>query len=76
MEYKAIVSFSGVKISMFAGQVRDISDPALAERLEKAGYIMPVVADVPEPKAEPEPEPPKVEKKSSTRGKGKKKDED
>ena len=72
MEYKAIVSFSGVKLSMFAGQVREISDPALAERLEKAGYIMPLVADEPEPKAEP----PKVEKKSSTKGKGKKKDED
>lgn len=69
MEYKAIVSFSGLTLSMYAGQVKEISDTALAERLVKAGYIMPLVADEPEPKAEPEP--PKVEKKPSSKGKGK-----
>lgn len=39
MQYKALVSFSGV-ISMSAGQVREISDKALADDLVKAGYIV------------------------------------
>jgi len=38
MEYRAKVSFSGI-ISMAAGQVAEIADPAIAKDLLKAGYI-------------------------------------
>ena len=37
--YRAVTSFSGV-ISMAMGEVREISDPLIAEDLLKAGYIM------------------------------------
>lgn len=71
MMYKAIVSFSGAGISMMAGQVAEISKPALVDDLLGAGYIIPFEADeVPEPKTE---NPPKAVKKSSTKGKGSKK---
>lgn len=36
--YKALVSFSGV-ISMAAGDVREIADPAIVADLTRAGYI-------------------------------------
>lgn len=36
--FKALVSFSGV-ISMAAGDVREIADPAIAADLMRAGYI-------------------------------------
>ena len=39
MLYMATVSFSG-KISMYEGEVREISDPSLVEDLTKAGYII------------------------------------
>ena len=42
--YKATVSFSGL-ISMSGGKVGEISDPAIADDLLKAGYIIPYVAD-------------------------------
>lgn len=71
MEYKAIVSFSGLKLSMRAGEVRDISEASLADDLAHAGYIIPLEADAPKADA-PEV---KVEKKTSTKGKGKKKNE-
>ena len=45
MEYKAIVSFSGLKLSMRAGEVRDISEASLADDLAHAGYIIPLEAD-------------------------------
>ena len=38
MMYKALVSFSG-KLSMAMGEVREISDLALAKNLLKVGYI-------------------------------------
>lgn len=38
MAYKALIAFSGV-ISMDKGEVRDISDLAIAYDLLKAGYI-------------------------------------
>ncbi len=67
MEYKAIVSFSGLKLSMRAGEVRDISEASLADDLAHAGYIIPLEADAPKAPA------PKKEavKKTSTKGKGK-----
>ena len=36
--YKALVSFSG-KVTMSAGDVREIADTTIAEDLLKAGYI-------------------------------------
>ena len=44
MKYRALVSFSGLLVSMAQGEVREITDSALAERLIKVGYIMPVDA--------------------------------
>lgn len=41
--YKAIVGFSG-KISMSAGEVREITDTAVIKDLLKAKYIEPVEA--------------------------------
>lgn len=44
MAYKACVSFSGLKISMAKGQIREITDAALVADLLKAGYIVPYEA--------------------------------
>ena len=70
-KYKATVSFSGVKISMSQGEVREISDPALVENLIKAGQIIELVETQPKTKteAEPEAEPKEEPKKSSRKGK-------
>lgn len=38
MQYKALISFSGL-ISMAEGEVREIGDPAIVNDLLKAGYI-------------------------------------
>ena len=40
MAFKATISFSGRKISMKKGDVRDITDEALAKDLLKAGYVI------------------------------------
>lgn len=40
MLYLALVSFSGI-ISMFKGEIREISDSSLVDDLMKAGYITP-----------------------------------
>lgn len=68
MEYKAIVSFSGLKLSMRAGEVRDISEASLADDLAHAGYIIPLEADAPQKASAPKKE---AVKKTSTKGKGK-----
>lgn len=39
MEYKAKVNFSGIKLSMCVGEVKDISDANIAKDLLRAGYI-------------------------------------
>ena len=44
MAYIACVSFSGNKLSMAKGQIREISDSALVDDLLKAGYIIPYEA--------------------------------
>ena len=61
MKYRALVSFSGLLVSMAQGEVREITDSALAERLIKVGYIMPMEkpAKVEEPAEEPEKKPTK-----------------
>ena len=38
MKYKAKVNFSG-KVSMYVGEVKDISDDTIAKDLLRAGYI-------------------------------------
>ena len=40
MAYKATIAFSGRKISMKKGDVRDITDEALAKDLLNAGYVI------------------------------------
>ena len=40
MAYKATISFSGRKLSMRRGEVRDITDEALAKDLLGAGYVI------------------------------------
>ena len=49
MAYKATISFSGRKISMKKGDVRDITDEALAKDLLNAGYVI-ELADESKPK--------------------------
>ena len=70
-KYKATVSFSGLKISMVCGEVREISDQALVDNLIKAGQIIELVETPPKASAkeEPEDEPKKEPKKSSRKGK-------
>ena len=70
-KYKATVSFSGIKIAMVQGEVREISDPALIDNLLKAGQIIELVETQPKAKAEAEPEtePKEEPKKSSRKGK-------
>ena len=66
MLYLATISFSGNQISMAKGKLCEISDPALAADLTKAGYIIPYEAT--DKKGE-ETEKPKTKRKG-------KKDED
>lgn len=40
MAYKATIAFSGRKLSMRRGEVRDITDDALAKDLLNAGYVI------------------------------------
>ena len=54
--YRALISFSG-KISMAEGEVRNISDKAVADDLLGAGYIEEIAPAKAEKKAEPKPEP-------------------
>lgn len=68
-KYKATVSFSGIKIAMVQGEVREISDPALIDNLLKAGQIVELVETQPKAKAEPETEPKEEPKKSGRKGK-------
>ena len=77
-KYRATVSFSGLKIAMICGEVREISDPSLVANLIKAGQIVEVVEtppkakEIPVPKPQPTPEPmeePKEVKKSGRKGK-------
>ena len=70
--YRALISFSG-KVSMAEGEIRDISDKAIADDLLDAKYIEEINPAKPEKKPDPKPEE-KVEekpKKKSTRKKKK-----
>lgn len=78
MQYKALVSFSSVKLSMATGDVREISDTSIANDLLKAGYVIPLdPEDDKKVKEEREPEESKEETKAEkpkTKRKGKKSD--
>ena len=41
--YKALKSFSGIKISMAKGQEKEITDPGLIQDLLRAGYIEEII---------------------------------
>lgn len=49
MMYKALISFTG-SISMAMGDVREITDVALADRLQRVGYISPIGDSKPDEK--------------------------
>lgn len=76
MQYKALVSFSSIKLSMATGDVREISDTSIANDLLKAGYVIPLDPDEDDIKVK-EPEESKEETKAEkpkTKRKGKKSD--
>ena len=75
MEYLAIVSFSGLKLSMRAGDIRAISDESLASDLVDAHLIIPFEEYDGKALTEPKAEPKKAEKKTASKGKGKAKNE-
>ena len=65
--YKALISFSGV-ISMACGEVREISDRAIAKDLLEAGYIEKIITEKDnknEAKAEVKSKPKKRTKKTT-----------
>lgn len=43
--YKALKSFSGIKISMAKGQEKEITDPVLIQDLLRAGYIEEIIVN-------------------------------
>ena len=74
MAYKATISFSGRKISMKKGDVRDITDEALAKDLLNAGYVIELEDKKPQA-SKPEASKPKTSSKKSSK-KDEKKDGD
>lgn len=81
MQYKALISFSCLSMSMAMGDVREISDSSLANDLLDAGYIYPLDDEKKEakkPKEIKEPEEKAKEEikaeKPKTKRKGKKSD--
>lgn len=70
MQYKALVSFSGV-ISMATDEVREISNESVAKDLLKAGYIIEVkeFRNKPVQEDKPEKEEKPTEKPKKKRGK-------
>ena len=71
MKVRAIISFTGT-FSMARGEVREISDLAIAENLKKVGYVEEIGAKVEkkaEKKTEDAPEEKVTEKKKSPRRK-------
>lgn len=79
MQYKALVSFSSVKLSMATGDVREISDTSIANDLLKAGYVIPLDPDEDDKKVKEVKEPEESQEetkaeKPKTKRKGKKSD--
>ena len=62
MMYKALISFTG-KISMAMGDIREISDVALAKDLLRAGYVMDVSKETPDKVTEKKPKSPRRKEK-------------
>lgn len=40
MKYRALISFAGPNLSMYAGEEREITDENIADRFERVGYIV------------------------------------
>ena len=66
MAYKATISFSGRKISMKKGDVRDITDEALAKDLLNAGYVIELEESKPL-ESKPEASKPKTSSKKTAK---------
>ena len=66
MAFKATISFSGRKISMKKGDVRDITDEALAKDLLKAGYVIELEESKPL-ESKPEASKPKTSSKKTAK---------
>lgn len=66
MAYKATISFSGRKISMKKGDVRDITDEALAKDLLNAGYVIELEGKKPL-ESKPEASKPKTSSKKTAK---------
>ena len=72
MIYRALVSFTGVIISMAAGEVREIPNPSVVNDLIRAGYIE-LVNDNPENNKPVNKGPVNEEKKVTRATRGRKK---
>ena len=66
MAFKATISFSGRKISMKKGDVRDITDEALAKDLLNAGYVIELEESKPL-ESKPEASKPKTSSKKTAK---------
>lgn len=53
--FRALVSFSGVKISMVKGEVKEIKDAEIVKDLLNAKYIEAIEPDVPKAEGKPKP---------------------
>lgn len=67
MAYKATISFSGRKISMKKGDMRDITDEALAKDLLNAGYVIELVGETKPQVTKPEASKPKTSSKKTAK---------
>ena len=66
MAYKATIAFAGRKISMRRGEVKEITDEALAKDLIKAGYVIELEGKKPL-ESKPEASKPKTSSKKTAK---------
>ena len=66
MAYKATIAFAGRKISMRRGEVKEITDEALAKDLIKAGYVIELEESKPL-ESKPEASKPKTSSKKTAK---------
>ena len=66
MAYKATIAFSGRKLSMRRGEVRDITDEALLKDLLNAGYVIELKESKPL-ESKPEASKPKTSSKKTAK---------
>ena len=65
MAYKATIAFAGRKISMRRGEVKEITDEALAKDLIKAGYVIELDESKPQKSKPVESKPKTTSKKTA-----------